>query len=347
VTKTGQIIETKTSDDIRKLAAVAPDGIIMAEAAQQDYESYLRCVGRVAERRGWLLMSGTFEGSLGWYAEMFNNWESPINVEGGVAYSLPSWENQTIYPGGRNDPEILRLERVFERVEGLFEERIGARPIPPHNLVFREFRTRVHVNPKVVFDPLLPVYLGVDPSAGSNPYAVLACQFHPHLRETPHPDPIDYCYIIDELYETGKIGEEVIALAMKKPWWKNVKGGAIDEEAPDERKRWLRIGHLNLVSKKIPQLNGIRREKSFLYFNPERKEPPHIQIASGVKGITFEYGHYKRDVPKDEDHEMKAVPRSDQPNHSIKALWYLLIARYGDVKGKVKAAPVKTWHPRH
>jgi len=345
ITKTGQLIQTKTSDDVRKLASVAPDGIIMAEAAQQDYEVYLKCIGRVAEKRGWLLMSGTFEGSLGWYAEKFEEWQHD-NMEGGQSWCMPSWTNTVIYPGGREDPEILRLEQLYEPVEGLFEERIGARPVPSPYLIFREFRHYIHVQEKLAeFDPTLPVYLAIDPAAGTNPYAVLACQFPPHVRKEAHPDPIDYCNVIDELYITGKISEDIIELAKTKYWWKNVQGGAIDVMADDERKRWLKYGKVRLHSDKIRQLQGIRRLKSFLYYKRDPKtleitDYPHLRIHPRVRSLPFEFGKFRRPEPKDTDHAAKDEPPKDQHNHSIKALWYLLIARYGEVKATRTARPV-------
>jgi len=351
ITKTGQTIETKTSDDTMKLAAVAPSGIIMAEAAQHDYDSYLRCVGRVAEKRGWLLMSGTFEGSQGWYADKFGEWQDPLNIENGVSYSMPSWSNSAIYPGGREDPEILRLERLYQRVEGLFEERIGANPVPSSTLVFREFRQSVHVNPKIVYDSRYPVYLAIDPSSGTNPYAVLFCQFIKHEREEAHPDPIDYCNVIDELYVSNRIGEELMAMAKEKPFWDAVRGGAIDVEAPDEKKRWLKYNHIHLWSDKVHQLAGIRRLKSFLHYtlNPATGkfvEPTHLQIHPRCKGLIYELGHYKRPQAKDDDHEVRDMPEANQADHSVKALWYLLIARYGEVKASYVARPAYNWHRR-
>jgi len=345
--KTGQYIETKTADDVRKLAAVAPDGVIIAEAAQCPYEAFLRCVGRVAETRGWLLMSGTFEGSLSWYAEKYTEWRVPGNLEGGIAFSLPSWGNTYVYPGGRNDPEILRLEAIYSRVPGLFEERCGATPVPPVGLVFRTFRSSVHVRDDVGYDPKYPVYLTVDPSSGGNPYSVLAVQFHPRKYEEVHPDKIDDCHVVDEIYETGLIDEEMIALAEDRPWWKNVKGGTIDIEAPDSRKRWSSMGKISLQATKINQLEGIRRLKSFLHFKRDDlglvTEEPHLHIAPHVRSLPYEFSRYKFKDPVSDEREYREKPPDDQPNHSIKALWYLLYTRYGPVKGARIPRVTKTW----
>lgn len=45
-------IATKSAKDPRKLAMEAPDGILVCEASQVDFETFLRVRGRVMERRG-------------------------------------------------------------------------------------------------------------------------------------------------------------------------------------------------------------------------------------------------------------------------------------------------------
>lgn len=56
----GYRMVTKSSDDVLRIAAEAPDFVLMCEAAQQTLETFLRLRGRVAEKRGYLIASGTF-----------------------------------------------------------------------------------------------------------------------------------------------------------------------------------------------------------------------------------------------------------------------------------------------
>ena len=58
----GFVIYTKSAKDPRKLGREAPDFIIVCEAAQCDYETFLRMRGRVAEKRGRVLLSGCLHG---------------------------------------------------------------------------------------------------------------------------------------------------------------------------------------------------------------------------------------------------------------------------------------------
>ena len=105
----GTSIETKSAKDPRTLAMRAPNGILGCEASQLDMETFFRLRGRCAPRRGWMFLAGTFEGSLGWYPQMFTAWASGAETDA-RAFSLPSWTNTHLYPGGSTDPEIVRLK---------------------------------------------------------------------------------------------------------------------------------------------------------------------------------------------------------------------------------------------
>jgi len=354
-TKTGQVIETRSADDVKKIAGRAPDGIILAEAAQMGFEAYLKSIGRLSERRGWLLLSGTFESSSGWYVDLFNDWQS-ANPEGARSFSVPTWSNLKVYPGGRRDPEILRMEAMYSKIPGMFEERCGAVPMPPSDLVFRTFREPIHMSDHVRFEKSKPVYLAIDPSGGTNPYAVCAVQFYSHEEKMFDPpevyDKIDFAYVIDVVYKRGKIDEQMIDLAKERPWWRNVAGGAIDVEAPDSKKRWLKYGGVSLWSKKIPVNEGIRRMHTFLHCirsdDGTWKWPPHLLLNPSCEDISYEFRNFKRakstgGVRQGLEFEFKEKPPPNQPDHALKALWYLFIARYGYVKAIKRHGVAKTW----
>lgn len=347
VTKSGQLIVTRTSADVRKLAARPVDGIILCEAGQQSYDTYLKAIGRVSEPRGFVLASGTFESSYDWYAQTHAEWmEDPDGAEG-VAYSLPTWDNTFIFPGGRDDPEIRRLERLYASIPGYFEEKCGAKPAPPLGVVFREFSWRSHVREEVLFSDRLPVYLAIDPGhGGASAYTIAACQFVPdpvwytpmgEQRYHAPEDPIDFCHVIDVIYAPGASFEDIFPMAQERVWWENVAGGAIDCEAPDERKRWNRFGGVVLSSKKVMVRDGERRLHSFLHWdktNPLSK--PHLLFSPEVPPRALrEFFQYRSSVDSIEglDARPSAAARSRKgPEHLLKALWYLLIARYGPVK---------------
>ena len=141
-TRLGARVVTRTSQDPESIASEAPDGEAMVEAAQHPYEVYLRLRGRLSEKRGPLIASGTFEGSLGWYPE---EWLArPGGQRRRYALLLPAdLEQSGRLPGGRDDPEIKGLGGGLpaRSVPGA----IRRRALPAATLVFKEFSTRPHV----------------------------------------------------------------------------------------------------------------------------------------------------------------------------------------------------------
>ena len=208
----GTRIETKSAKDPRTLAMRAPNGIIGCEASQLDLETFHRLRGRCAPKRGWMFLSGTFEGSLGWYPQMFQSWQHAASQDE-QAFSLPSYSNQYLYPGGRQDPEILALERASS--DDFFMERIEGIPSPPAGLVFNEVRPDIHVR-EVEYEPGIPVHIWIDPGYAE----AYACEIVQIVN--------DQVRVIDEIYERNLVTDEIINIAQSRPWWKDAQFGVID-----------------------------------------------------------------------------------------------------------------------
>ncbi|MCF7634858.1 MAG: hypothetical protein LLF82_000324 [Dehalococcoides mccartyi] len=323
-------IQTKSAKDSRKIAMLAPDGIIGCEASQLDIETYRKLRARIAEKRGWLLLEGTFESSLGWYPEKFAKWQLP-NSEGARSFSMPTWSNLKVFPGGRNDPEIKAIENTA--TPEWFMERFGGVPCPPKGRVISEFDISTHVG-NHEFDPSHDVFIWVDVGY-AHFYSVLAAQYYD-----------DHVYIIDEIFERGLITSEIIRMAKERVWWKNVKGGAIDIAAtqhqgmPAPSEIWLNESGVYLRSQKVDIKDGIERTRACFKINPITNEPM-IYINENCTGLISELGgcpnpltglthvyHYRLD--KD------GIPISDLPedryNDACKALAYGLVDLLGHTK---------------
>lgn len=336
-TKSGQVIETKSAKHEERIASKAPDGIVMAEAAQQSYAAYLKTYGRLSQEKGWLLAVGTFEGSLGWYPDVFSRWQG-ANAEDGVSFSLPTWSNLARYPGGRTDPEIKTLESLYPA--DLFQERFGAVPCKPQGLVFREFDFATHVQSLSLAEGL-PVELAIDPGYAGG-YAVLAIQ-----QAGP------YVHVIDEIYERGLVAQEVIAACKKRPWWKQVRkrssgqsGGVIDVAGTQHQgldshvEVWASDGDVGLRYQPVGIEQGIQALRVLL------KDPGtgHARIffqatmrsdrdGQGLaNGTLAEMGLYRY------KQAMDGQPVSETPidsnNHGLKALGYWAYDRFGPVGGR-------------
>ena len=323
----GTRIETKSAKDPRTLAMRAPHGILGCEASQLDMETFFRLRGRCAPKRGWMFLAGTFEGSLGWYPQMFTAWAAGADPEA-KAYSLPSWTNKYLYPGGREDPEIQRLKEVAS--DDFYMERIEGKPSPPKGLVFTEFRPDQHVV-DVEYVPDVPVHLWMDPGYAGG-YAVEVVQVQGEQIQ-----------VIDEIYEVGLVTDEIIDIAKSRPWWPDVKFGVIDiagnqhqaMAAPAEV--WLEQAGLYLSSQKVKINEGTERLKGWLKIDP-RTHAPRIVFSPKCIGIMSEFGM----APNPFDGQTRAYrwktdregnivgdTPEDKYNHGIKAIIYGLIDRFG------------------
>ena len=323
----GTRIETKSAKDPRTLAMRAPDGILGCEASQLDLETFYRLRGRCAPKRGWLFLSGTFEGSLGWYPQMFTAWANGADKDS-RAYSLPSYTNVHLYPGGATDPEILKL-RDFSS-DDFYMERIEGKPSPPQGLVFPEFRPDAHIA-DVEYEKDVPVHLWMDPGyAGA--YAIEVIQVKG-----------DQIQVIDEIYEQGLVTDDMIDIAMSRPWWPDVHFGVIDvggtqhQAMASPAEMWLSQSGLYLSSQKVRINEGTERLKGWLKID-SKTHAPRLVIAPHCHGILSEFGV----VPSPFDGQTRAyrwktdrdgnivgdVPE-DKNNHGVKALIYGLVDRFG------------------
>lgn len=332
---TGTVIKTWSLQDWLKVGSEAPDGIIIAEVAQISHTEYLRLADRTAEKRGWLVGTGTFEGSLGWFPELWKLYQLP--GQAGKSFSIPTWSNTFIFPGGYNDPEIQRLRDKYVDRPDYFMERFGGVPSPPKGLVFPEFRALIHVKTMDIQDR--PVYLWIDPGyAGA--YAVEVVQFEGETIK-----------IIDEIYEQGLVSEEITKVVMQKPWFKLVAGGVVDVAArqhqamPAVEKIWETSRKddgwpgIPLSSKFIKEEEGRERLHTFLTVNPIDHQP-RLFIDPRCKGILSEFGvcanpftdeaaPYKWKEAR--TGEVVGKHPDDKNNHGIKAVIYGLVDKFGFV----------------
>lgn len=137
-------IETKSAGHTERLGSVAPDYIGVCEAGQCDGETRTMMIGRAAEKRANICYAGTLEDDEGhaqwaWYQELAAAWDSGAECEyqgvGGHvcsaehnSYRLPTWANTFVYPGGRTDPEILRIEQLHRDDPYTFKRKYAGEP---------------------------------------------------------------------------------------------------------------------------------------------------------------------------------------------------------------------------
>lgn len=351
----GTEVKCLSAENVMGIAGEAPDGILLVEAAQCLEEVYLRCVGRTGPKDGWLCINGTFEGEHGaWYRRKWNEWQGP-NLDLGRSVSLPSWSNRKFYPGGREDPKILRLEQQFRDNLDYFNEHFGGIPVKPKGLVLGEINRVVHAkevrrvkgDPEVMFpEPGVVVLpeetedqLWIDPGY-VHPYAVEFVSIYNEVT-----------VIYDEIYEQFKRNDEIIKMAVRHPRFKHVTKLVMDnsgkthqqgERSP--REAWMedvkkltgkslvpRMGHVNVI-------DGIARTHVSFSQNPVSGLPFAV-ISPKCKGLWWEIEEgYK--YPLDSEGKYISEKPEDINNDAAKAVAYGLTHNFGLTK-KVTTRTVK------
>jgi len=324
-----RVVETFSLGDWLKVGSKPPDGIIIAEVAQITQPEYQRLCDRTAEKRGWVMASGTFESSLGWYPELWKQYQ--LSGQNGVSFSMPTWSNTVVFPEGEADPEIQRLKE--KHPHDYFMERFGGVPCPPKGLVFPEFRTRIHVKPLSVVEGT-QIGIAIDPGYAAA-YAVLLVQI---VNDT--------IYVLDEVYIQGATTEEVITICKQKwaSYWKP-DYGVVDIAAKQHQAMpavievWLKMEGIRLSCQKVKEPEGRERLHTFLKVNPLDNQP-RLFIDPKCTGLLSELGgapnpftHEAAPYRWKEDRAGNVIGISpdDRNNHAIKALTYLIIDKFGHV----------------
>ena len=276
----GRRVVTKSLRDVLKIGSEAPGLVLLCEAAQVDYEAYLRLQARMLEKRGTIYATGTLEGSLGYYAEAIVRYQ--YGREDGKAFSIPSWANTVIFPKGEEDPEFARLKK--EMPSDLFNERFAAVPCRPHGVVMKEFSNATHVGHHP-YDPTLPVEIAVDPGYGAA-FAIEAMQMQG-----------GQLVVVDEIYLPGYTTEQMIDIMrdpVDHPWGVHVTAGAIDiagrqHQAMAAPIEIFRAAGINLMSKQLGIEDGINLLRSWFNVNPATGQP-RMLIDFKCKGLIAECG---------------------------------------------------------
>lgn len=308
------------------------DVVALVEAGGIRYDAFLAARARVAEMRGVVLLSGTLRDNVGWYAGLYLSFEGP-NVFDGERYSFPAWLNKSIFPGGREDPEIKRLERILPKDE--FARRVAAEVLPSPARVYPEFSFPVHVK-EVSFDPGAEVGLAVDAGYYPSHYAVLALQ-------VAVVDGMEVVRQVDEVWEHHLTHYEIISLCRQRAWWENVTravGGhetrqhqaaestqevweaLVGQEAGDPERFRFEVFDAGRI------LDGVVRVKTFL--KDPATDRARIEIDAGCVGTLEEFGKYSRKV--DSRGNVVSEDPEDRNNDAMDCWRNWLVERYGLVE---------------
>ena len=235
-------LEVRSADHPENLVGEALDWAIMSEAAKHKKETWERFIRpALADKRGGADFPTTPEG-FNWLYDLWLTGQDK-NIPEYESWKLPSWENRSIYPGGRNDPEILLLEKTT-LIEYFLQE-IAADFAAFVGKIFPEWQDTSHIKTHV-FRPDWPNYIAFD-WGYTNPLAAVEFQVSPQ----------DEIFVWREHYKAYTILEEHVQMlkARDQPAGYRLDmgfGDAADPEAaeyisshlvaciadPDAKKNW-------------------------------------------------------------------------------------------------------------
>ena len=326
-------IRTKSAKDFRTIRKEAPSGIIGCEASQLDITALERLLERTAPGAAWLFLSGTMEGSSGWYPALAKAWA--VAGPDKAAFKLRSSSNYYVFPGGENDPQLVKIRETLTPT--LYQERFEGEPCLPSGVVFPEFRPDLHVA-NVRYEPGVAVQVWEDPGYGSDSaHAILAVQVvEGQVR------------VVDEIYERGKTTETLIRdMVMHRTWYKDFETLVDDPHYSTQhhantstREIWERVTGKKAKNTRERVKPRIERIKTFLL--PASTGAAKLVINPVCKGLLSEFGMVPNPFDRQEhvykwrtDRDGTAIGEEpeDKWNHAIEALGRGLVHNFGHVEG--------------
>jgi hypothetical protein len=178
-------LEVRSADHPEFLIGEALHGVIMSEAAKHRPDTWERFIrASLSDFRGFADFPTTPEG-FNWLYDLWQLGQNPAFPDY-EAWRFPSWENSFLFPGGREDPEILLQERTTTRE--WFMQEYAADFASFVGKIYSEWDETAHVR-QIKFNPAWASYVAFD-WGYTNPLAAVFFQV----------DPWDNVYIWREHY---------------------------------------------------------------------------------------------------------------------------------------------------
>lgn len=267
-------VECRSATHPEGLVGERLDGAILSEAAKHKkdtWERYIRAA--LSDRRGWATFPTTPEG-FNWYYDLWSFGISDLPEHKDFeSWRFPSWENHIIFPGLRQDPEILLVESTTA-IEWFLQE-YGAEFGAFVGKIYGEFDPMLHIKAHK-FNPEWPNYIAFD-WGFTNPLAAIEFQV----------DPWDRVYVWREHYRSYlQLGEHIDLMKRRdNPDGYHLDlgfGDAADPEAAAHMSTYF-VPTYALPEAKKNWREGIDLVKQFL-------KPRDVISPGGTLEVVDEYG---------------------------------------------------------
>lgn len=314
------------------------DFVLMVEAGRhrrRTWGQYLRPA--LSDKRGWAIFSGVPEGRSE-NSLLYALWSrgQDLRYPQWRSWRMPSWTNNIVFPGGRQDPEILEAESDLTVDE--FNRQYGAQFVEKTGAVMQEWDDEIHLR-NLQYNPGWPVYGAVD-YGFTNPFVWLWIQV----------DEFANVYVIRERRWTQKdtveIAQEMLADPVDRALLENLVAFYPDPAEPDDTltlSRMLKKPHRGGTGGELKtRLSLIRQKlKTHPTWVPEEhpERIPALMVDRSCQMLAWEmregykWPEHRSEVTSEKEHPM------DKDNHGVEALGRFMKGYFG-MPGQVKSRTV-------
>lgn len=328
----GSSVEVRSAEHPESLVGEGLDFVIMAEAAKlklSHWEKFIRPA--LADKRGSAVFVSTPEG-FNWFYDLYQRGQaSDPQFKDWWSYKSPTWENDIVFPGGRQDPEILAVESSSS--PEVFAQEYGAEFTSFAGRIYSEFDEGYHIVHDYKFNPEWSNYLAFD-WGFRNPFVCLNIQVAPN----------DDIYIWDEYYERNMTTTEHARRLKSIIHWR-CDAGYYDPASPEDANQLLQVFrdtsdynnvHVNDFTMQPADntwKSGVERVKEFLKLRDQGNGVmrPGLFVAEECHQTIREFNTYrvKEQTEKmTETRDPKEEPRK-KDDHAMDAMRYFVVGHFG------------------
>lgn len=318
-------IQCRSARHPESLVGEGLDFVLMVEAGRHRrkmWGDYVRPA--LSDKRGWSFSSGVPEGAAedSLLYSMYQRGQDP-SKKSWWSTQMPSWTNPIVFPGGRQDPEIL--DAKDDLTDDEFDRQYGAQFVERVGRVMTEWDDDIHVKEDLEYDRRWPLYAAVD-FGFTNDWVWLWIQV----------DAWGKTYVIDEERFLMRDTEDIARVDLANhPLIKRVKMIYVDPSRPDDAAVLTRTLGLPTNNKTGGELETrLRMIRHALKARPEHlpdghpEKQPDLFIAGRCKTLRWEMKQGYRWPENRSERQGEGRNNSEQPqdknNHGPEALgrWF-------------------------
>lgn len=315
-TNWGFDLQCRSARHPESLVGEGLDFVLMVEAGRHKrrmWGDYVRPA--LSDKRGWSFASGVPEGASesSLLFSLFQRGQDPTKTSW-WSMRAPSWTNSIVFPGGRNDPEILEAED--DLTEDEFDRQYGAKFVDAVGRVMKEWDDDYHIV-DISYNRKWPLYAAVD-FGYTNAWVWLWIQ----------TDEFNNVYVIGEhrffLQDTEEIAREEF---LTHPLLPKLLTIYVDPSSPDDANILRRILKVNTKANTGGEIktriglirSALKLRPSHLPDDHPDKKPALVVDRSCTKLIWEMRTGYRWPENKSDSRNDSEIPM-DKDNHGPEAL---------------------------